>query len=162
LKDLKEKLQSKHKTKKIKVNKELELIEEPIEEVKKPIALVCAYGTLRENHSNWRWVLKEKSDMLGTFKTAPEYTMYGKGRGFPYVVTGGDTSIEYDLFAVYNESVLERIHSLEGCTGISGHASNWYDIIDIETPHGTGKMYVMHTAQGPLQSIITSGNWNDQ
>lgn len=131
-----------------------------INEERKDILLV-AYGTLRLFRSNYSNFLENKSEFLGTFKSEPRYTMYGKQRHFPIVVDDGNTSIEYDVFRIQQDTILEKIHKLEGCTGYPGHPDNWYDIVEIETPVGTAYMYVMHGhPQG--EEIIKSGNWNNK
>lgn len=141
---------------------EKEQIERMLEVVEPPVlGLVAAYGTLRNGHGNWRWHLQGNSTFLGTYKTEPRYTMYGKGAGFPVVVDKGDTAIEYDVFAVHKASALKSVDSLEGCNHPQGHPSNWYDFEMIDTPHGKAKMYVMHT-EGSRSNVIESGNWNDQ
>lgn len=125
----------------------------------KPVALIATYGTLRNNEGNWRYLLKGKSDLLGTYKTEAAYTMYGKRSGYPVVVDKGNTEIEYDLFAVYEEEVLKDVDSLEGCHYPPNHPNNhFYDCTFIETPHGKAKMYIMHNEMNE-DSIIHSGNW---
>ncbi len=129
--------------------------------VSKKKTLLAVYGTLRLGKSNWSRYLRDRSEHLGTFKTEPAFTMYGKGAGFPVVVDEGDTSIEYDLFSVEDEDVVRRINNLEGCTGIPGDKNNWYDITSINTPKGEASMYIMHVGRNE-GSIIESGNWNNQ
>lgn len=127
-----------------------------------PSALVCVYGTLRRGNGNYRSLLEGKGEYLGTFRSDPAYTMYGRRAGFPVVVDKGDTSIEYEVFKVTDRNVLENLHSLEGCSGIPGNERNWYDISPITTPVGEGWMYVMHESNRSADSIIESGNWNDK
>lgn len=125
-----------------------------------PSVLICVYGTLRTGQGNWSWCLKDKAEYLGTFKSEPKFTMYGKHSGFPSLVPSGNTSIEYEVFKVTNKDVLKSLHGLEGCNGISGHPSNrFYDIQPMSTPVGEGWIYVRHNYDGGENSIITSGNW---
>jgi gamma-glutamylcyclotransferase (GGCT)/AIG2-like uncharacterized protein YtfP len=124
-----------------------------------PSVLVCCYGTLRVGHGNYRSLLKGVSKFLGTYKTEPAFTMYGKTAGFPIVQPKGSTAIEYDLFEVDDDTVLQRLHRLEGCTGIIGHERNWYDLMEISTPKGKAYMYVQDRDRSE-ESIIESGNWN--
>lgn len=126
-----------------------------------PRVLLCVYGTLREGRGNWHHFLKNRSTHLGTFKTEPIFTMYGKRAGFPIVVDEGTTRIECDVFEVTNDATLQNIHQLEGCTGIPGHSRNWYDIMEIDTPFGKAYMYVQHEHLSQ-ESIIESGNWNNR
>jgi len=125
---------------------------------KNPFVLVCVYGTLRKGEGNHR-ILENNSELLGTYKSEPTFTMYGRRRGFPIVVPKGDTSIEYEVYKVTDPTTVKRLHSLEGCTGIPGHADNWYDIMPMETPHGKGYIYVHHTHKEDENSVIKTGNW---
>ena len=129
-----------------------------IDDVRKFI-LIAVYGTLRHGRGNWKAYLEHRAELLGTYRTEPKFTMFTTG-GFPIVTTYGDTSIEYEVFKVDSNYTLDRVHRLEGCTGIPGDSRNWYDIMPIETPHGTAYMYVQHDYQGMPDHIIKSGNWN--
>lgn len=126
-----------------------------------PEVLLAVYGTLRVGYGNYLRLLQNKSEYLGTTQTAPEYTMWGKNNGFPIVTRNGNTSIQCDIIKVRVGGVLDNIHSLEGCTGIPGHASNWYDIQPIETEYGTAYMYVQD-GEFPDMGKIHSGNWKNK
>lgn len=147
------------------MNNELAKIEGEQTE-RQPIALIAAYGTLRVGQGNWRYILKDRSTLLGTYKTEPKFTMYGRNSGFPVVVdrpfnenTPATTEIEYDLFAVYDKDVLESVDSLEGCHYPPNDVRNrFYDCTFIKTPHGEAKMYVMHQHRDN-GNIIKNGNW---
>lgn len=128
--------------------------------------LVCVYGTLRVNNGNWRHYLYNKSDHLGTFKTEPKFTIYGRGMGFPYVSDSGTTAVVCDVFGVYTKQSLEMIDSLEGCHYPAGDSRNtFYDCMEIETPYGSAKMYVIHEDKAKRldqSKIIQSGDWSDK
>lgn len=128
---------------------------------KKSKRYIAVYGTLRTGYGNWKRCLEGRSVYLGTFQTAPNYTMYTNG-GFPIVVDKGNTSITYELMEIEDKNTLERVHSLEGCSGIPGHEQNWYDIQRIDSKEHPDKeiyMYMMHEPQN--LRIIESGNFND-
>lgn len=120
--------------------------------------LACVYGTLRQGYGNWSRILKDNSTLLGTYQSDPQFTMYNTG-GFPIVIDQGDTAIEYEVYEITNRETVERMHRLEGCTGIPDHEQNWYDIQPIETPHGRAYMYIMHEEQN--LPVIESGNWKN-
>lgn len=119
-----------------------------------PEVLLACYGTLRLYEPNYNRLLKGCSEYLGTFETDPIFTMTTRG-GFPIVYSNGNTAITYDLFKIENNDVLQRIHSLEGCTGIPGDDRNWYDIVEI------GKNTYMYVQHGEFDKnlVIESGNW---
>ena len=126
-----------------------------------PKVYLAVYGTLKTGRGNWMRYLKDKSKVLGTFKTEPKFTMYTNG-GFPIVVDQGETAITYELVEVDNNNVLNSIHRLEGCTGIPKNDQNWYDIQKIDNQEHSDKeiyMYMMHTPQ--RLRIIESGNFDD-
>jgi hypothetical protein len=130
-----------------------------------PYRLIATYGTLRKTTTfgecgNYKGLLKDKSEFLGTIKSPAKYTLTGKGCGFPITVRNGNTAITLDIFKITNAEVLENVHRLEGCTGIPGHKNNWYDIELIETPFGEAAIYVMD-GQGK-SGIIESGDWSDR
>lgn len=141
---------------------EKELVQELIQiNDENPYVLLCAYGTLRDGKGNWSYLLKGNSELLGTFKTSPNFTMFGKNAGFPVLVDKGGTAIECDVFKISSNDVLKRVHSLEGCTGIPGHKDNWYDVQYIDTPYGKGIIYIQHDLERfNEEGIIKSGNWN--
>jgi len=123
------------------------------------VVLLCVYGTLLKDYGNWAYFLKNKSKFLGTFQTKPEFTMYNTG-GFPIVSPSGNTSIECDVFEIKQNSVLQRIHQLEGFRGIIGSPDNWYDVMPIETPYGQAYMYIQ---EGEHQlPIVKSGKWRSK
>jgi gamma-glutamylcyclotransferase (GGCT)/AIG2-like uncharacterized protein YtfP len=127
----------------------------------RPSILLAVYGTLRKNESNWAYLLKDKSKYLGTFRTEEKYRMYGRGAGFPIVSRkNGDKSIECDVFEITDNSVLQRIHQLEGCTGVTNHPKNWYNIVEQQTPFGVANIYVQDIEQDTEYEIPT-GNWKD-
>lgn len=136
------------------MNNRIEISEE------RPYVLVACYGTLRLGQGNWNHILKGNSEHLGTYSTSPEYTMYGRRSGFPVVGTHGSTAITYDLFKVTDNAVVNRLHRLEGSTGIPGDDRNWYDIQPISTEHGEAFIYVQHgrDAEGHGEEI-TTGDW---
>ena len=125
-----------------------------------PHVLVCVYGTLRAGQGNYNYLLKGKAECLGTFKSEPKFTMYGRRAGFPSLVPKGNTSIEYEVYKVTEQKVLSSLHSLEGCSGIPGDPSNrFYDIMPMETPVGSGWIYIRNDYDGGEDSIIKTGNW---
>lgn len=135
--------------------------EENAKPEKQSVLLAC-YGTLRLGHGNYSYLLSgDQSEHIGTTKTPAEYTMYGKRSGFPIVVDKGNTPIVVDIFRVTNETVLKRVHQLEGCTGVPGHKDNWYDIKEVETPLGKAWMYIQHKDFNP-ENVITSGDWENR
>lgn len=128
---------------------------------KNPKAYIAVYGTLRTGRGNWKGRLEGRSTCLGTFQTAPSYTMYTNG-GFPIVVDKGETPITYELMEIEDRNTLEGVHRLEGCSGIPGHEQNWYDIQRIHNDEHPDKeiyMYMMHEPQN--LRVIESGNFND-
>lgn len=126
-----------------------------------PEILLAVYGTLRVSYQNYDRFLKNKSVYLGTIRTAPKFTMWGKNMYFPIVTTNGDTSIECDIIKIRVNGVLQKIHDLEGCTGIPNHSKNWYNIMPMETEFGTAYMYVQE-GEFPEMGIISSGNWKNK
>lgn len=134
-------------------------MEEKIEITEKtPKVLIAVYGTLRMGEGNHR-LLEGRAKYLGTFKTLPKFTMYGKNSGFPIVTPSGKTPITYELFEVSDNNTLSRLHSLEGFSGFMNHPKNWYDVTPIDTPHGQAYMYIQDREFEGTQSIITTGDW---
>lgn len=126
------------------------------------VVRICTYGTLRKGCSNYRHFLEGQSIYLGTYKTKNQFTMLGRGCGFPIVVPKGDTSIEYDLFEISDNNVLKNIHRLEGFSGIKDSPSNWYNITEIHNKkYGKCWMYIQDNSITE-HLIIKSGNWFKQ
>jgi gamma-glutamylcyclotransferase (GGCT)/AIG2-like uncharacterized protein YtfP len=125
--------------------------------------LYAVYGTLRKGHGNYRWCLQGKSEFLGEIKTPAQFTMVGKGAGFPYVLPLGDTPIVVEIYRVTDKQVIQSINSLEGYTGQRGHSSNWYNTCDVDTPWGLANMFINESIKNPDPSrIIETGDWNNQ
>lgn len=128
-----------------------------------PVIKIGVYGTLRVDENNWRHLLKDKSKYLGTYRTEPKFTMVGRHCGFPITFTGGETSIEYDLFEVTDNKVLNSLHNLEGCTGIENDENGWYKLIRLKNEeHGDFFIYLQHGYGGAEDRVIKSGNWKDK
>lgn len=125
--------------------------------------LICVYGTLRMGQRNYYGRLdRHDVESLGTYKTKPEFTLYGKNAGFPILVNKGNTSVTYELYSINDKVTMQKINSLEGCTGIPGDPNNWYDLMSIETPKGEAYIYIQNKYKGHKESIITSGDWLNQ
>lgn len=128
----------------------------------KPV-LTGVYGTLRVGQRNHYGRLDQPGvKFIGTTKTEPTFTMYGKGQGFPVVKRSGETSLTLEVYEVSNPQVMQRLNSLEGCTGITGDPKNWYDIVPIQTEFGEAMIYVQDNYNGNPNSIIKSGDWLDR
>lgn len=124
-----------------------------------PHVLIAVYGTLRRGQGNYNAILRDtKSEYLGTHRSEPKYTMFGRRAGFP-VVTNGKSPITYELFKVTEQEVVNNLHSLESCTGIPGDAKSWYDIVPINTPAGMAWMYLQHNFDHGPHSVIPTGDW---
>lgn len=128
---------------------------------KTPAVRIGAYGTLRLNRSNYKYLLHDQPGVkfIGTTKTEPLFTMYGKNSGFP-IVSKGTTPIEVDVFEITDQRVLERVHRLEGFTGVINHPRNWYDIKEVQTKDlGPIYIYYQENYQGHPNNIIETGIW---
>lgn len=123
-----------------------------------PVVRVCVYGTLRRGEGN-HYLLDGKAEYLGTFTSEPEFTMWGRRAGFPILSDNGTTAITYEVWAITNPTVLDRLHALEGCTGIPGDVDNWYDIVAMKTPVGNAWIYLQHNYTSGFVGPISSGDW---
>jgi gamma-glutamylcyclotransferase (GGCT)/AIG2-like uncharacterized protein YtfP len=118
--------------------------------------LFCVYGTLKAKYGNNRLLKADGVSFKGTFVTEPKFTMVSCG-GFPAVHCEGNTSIECELYEVTNPEVIHRVYSLEGYSGKQGAPNNWYDVEEIDTPHGKASMFVFRDAI--KRPIVESGKW---
>ena len=124
--------------------------------------LVATYGTLRLNQGNWSYLLKDKSEWLGTYQTEPIFTMQGRHSGFPIVFRGGETRITYDLFRITDSRVLESCHRLEGSSGIVDDENGWYKLTRLyNEEYGESFMYTQIGIPSKA-SVIESGDWEDK
>ena len=113
--------------------------------------LVSVYGSLKKGYHNNR--VLGSSELVGSTKTSPEYTMYSLG-GFPGVVTGGDTSVYVEVYEVDNET-LTRLDVLEG-------APSFYKHHTIDTPFGESLMYVLADPEEYEDYVkIDNGFWEN-
>jgi len=125
-----------------------------------PYVLIAVYGTLRKDNRN-HYILDNKSELLGTTKTEPKFSMFGKRTTFPIVTPNGNTAIEVEVYKIRNNAVLQRLHKLEGFTGEPGHKDNWYEIMEIETEYGPAYMYIQDDIFDE-EGLVKSGNWNNR
>lgn len=126
-----------------------------------PFIILLCYGTLLKGFSNYSYYLENRSEYLGTFKTEPIFTMFGRNWNFPIVTTYGDTAIHCDVFKIRSSAVLERIHALEGCSGIPNNPTDMYNIQEMETPYGKAYIYVQDKPYS-IEEKIYSGNWRNR
>lgn len=117
--------------------------------------IFAVYGTLKRGYGNNH--LLRNAKFIGEHTTEPNYTMYGKGCGFPIVGTHGNTAIKCELFETTDPETVRMVDSLEGFRGVKGSPNNWYDRITINTKHGPAEMYVMHNERN--SPIVESGEW---
>ena len=73
--------------------------------------LVAVYGTLRRGQHNH--AVLGASCFVGLAKTAPRYTLFDLGVGFPGMVEGGESSVVVELYEV-DAATLARLDRLEG------------------------------------------------
>jgi len=118
---------------------------------KNPYVLLCAYGSLRLNQTNWRRFLENKSKYLGTIITEPNYEMYNLGL-FP-IICPGKTSIVCDVIKISSQRILESILKLESC-------SNENELNYIDTEFGRAIIFVQKDYKPTQNNLIKSGNWN--
>ncbi len=145
---------------KTELEKEIPITSKRVEITKEnPSVLIATYGTLRLNEGNYRRILHGKSEYLGTFTSTPSYTMYGRRSPFPVVVDSGNGTIVYEVHRVSDPEILEKLHSLEGCSGIPDNTNDWYSIAPIKTPVGDAWIYVHKTYKADSSSIIKTGDW---
>lgn len=111
---------------------------------------VFVYGSLKEGFGNYPYHLSN-AVKLGTFFTAPEYTMYSLG-GFPAVCLGGDTSIYGEVFRVTEEE-------MEGLDRLEGFPS-FYNRKLINTPWGKAWMYYIEELTGDHDKVC-DGVWRE-
>ena len=111
---------------------------------------VFVYGTLKRNHGNWRYYLKNNSTYLGEYETDPNFTLISLG-AFPGVLLHGNNSIKGELFEV-SDVQFSRIDRLEGYP-------SFYNRIEIETPHGPSWMYYLDREQYESYPEVESGEW---
>lgn len=125
---------------------------------KRQSAIFAVYGTLKAAYGNHR--LLRTAESLGTFKTEPVYTLFDGG--FPIVEREGSTSIHCELYKTEDPAVIQNVFGLEGCSSqTKGNPNNWYDIDEIDTPHGKAIIFVMDKGISQRSRIVKSGNWEE-
>lgn len=121
--------------------------------------LFAVYGTLKAAYGNHR--LLRTATPKGEFQTEPVYTLFDGG--FPIVERGGTTSIHCELYYTDDQEVIRNVFGLEGCSSqTKGNPNNWYDIDEIDTPHGKAVIFVMDKGRGDRTRIVESGNWTSK
>jgi len=116
--------------------------------------LIAVYGSLLSSlHNNY---ILEDSKLLGSFKSKPEFSLYGLG-GYPGLKTDGNTSVLMEVYEV-NDKVAQRVDNLEGYS--SNRPATFYDKIPIKTPFGEASVYI-YVNDIPEERLVESGNWKD-
>ena len=120
--------------------------------------LVGVYGSLRKGLHNHR--LLDKSTLVGTFQTLPEYTMYDLG-SYPAIIPKGNTSIFIEVYSI-TETVLENLDELEGYHSFNS-LNNHYNRRKIESPYGPMYIYFYNDLLNYIQKnkVVESGDWKD-
>jgi len=122
-----------------------------MEETKKH--LVAVYGSLRKGLGNHH-VIKD-GELLGEFKTKPEYSLYSLG-GFPGLKQEGETSVVMEVYKV-DDSTLKRVNRLEGYDPNS-EDNSFYDRVSIDTPYGEAYTFIfVPSIEG--RPFVKSGDW---
>lgn len=117
---------------------------------------VFVYGTLKEGHGNWSYLLdNDRCTKLGRCVVTGPYSMYSMGF-FPAVVEvdgAEDAEMVGEVFVV-DEDTLDALDCLEG-------HPNWYERKQVDTPWKKAWMYVMPMKETyGDDSIIESGCWS--
>lgn len=112
--------------------------------------LIFVYGTLKTNHGNWDYFLKDKSEYVGKYTTNPEYQMVCLG-GFPGVLLHGNISIKGELFRV-DDATMRSVDGLEGFP-------TFYNRKQIETPEGLAWMYYLEGERYRSYQQVENGDW---
>lgn len=124
--------------------------------------LYAVYGTLRKGWGNHRLLDNDRTEFLGEIRTAPMFTLYGKGRGVPYVAENGTTAVTVEVYRTRDERVIRNVNGLEGYSGVRGDNNGWgYDTCDIETEWGLANMFVINREGNPA-SVIETGDFKKQ
>jgi gamma-glutamylcyclotransferase (GGCT)/AIG2-like uncharacterized protein YtfP len=113
--------------------------------------IVAVYGSLREGFGNHR--ILEGSEKLGTH-WVPGYEMFSLG-AYPGV-RKGNTHVFTEVYTV-DKPTMERLDMLEGFRGEG--ESNFYDRVEVDTPHGTAYMYTLEDEVYKQSEPVDSGNW---
>lgn len=132
-----------------------EVKQHPVNWKLKKEVLFLVYGTLKQKEGNNR-VLGE-SEYLGNFTTKPEYILYDGG--FPFVERGGNTAIQCEIFKATTPRDIASVFQLEGCSGIQGHETNWYDFDICDTPYGEAIIFCANKGVSGRTHKIESGLW---
>ena len=113
--------------------------------------IVAVYGTLRAGQHNHGAL--GASCFVRQAKTAPRYTLYDLGVGFPGMVEGGESSVVVELYDV-DAATLARLDGLEGIDhGLYERAA----IELADGSHVTG--YLLGAGWRGEKRPIESGDW---
>ena len=113
---------------------------------------IFVYGTLkRGRHNN---SVLGPSKFLGVYLTERRFTMYD-GRGFPYVVPEGSTTIVGEVYEV-DDKVLERLDWLEGV------GANHYKRIETKVFSDTEELWAWIYVASPDTAIYVKDTYKPQ
>jgi len=117
------------------------------------------YGTLKKGKHNNR--VMGRAAFLGEAKTEPVYTLFDGN--YPIVERGGETAVVGEVFETEDESTINGIFSLEGCSREQHNPKSWYDYDKIETPFGEAVIFVMNKDKSGRGQhlVLNSGEWTD-
>jgi gamma-glutamylcyclotransferase (GGCT)/AIG2-like uncharacterized protein YtfP len=115
--------------------------------------LVAVYGSLRQGLGNHR--ILGASKLVGTTLTPPDWELFSLG-GFPGIRKGSNRVV-VEVYHVTEESVADRLDSLEGYRG-PDHPHNFYGKEVVKTEAGDAEIYTL--LKGHEESpIVESGDW---
>ena len=118
--------------------------------------LVAVYGTLRRGEGLHRMIASCRC--LGTFRTAPTYSLYSLG-GCPGLREGGSTAVTVEVYEIADRSLLEQLDHVEGAYDRKPVAlAERADVDDYrKIPDGV-EVYV-YKRQPEVGRLIESGDW---
>jgi len=111
---------------------------------------IIVYGSLRQNHGNWRNIINQEP--LSTEVINIPFAMISMG-GFPGLIpseTNHDITVEvYEV----SDAVYRRVEQLEGFP-------NFYQKAIVPTSLGEYEIYVLEDKRYQTDDILEHGDWN--
>lgn len=118
---------------------------------------VAVYGSLLSGLGNHPVLSSRRAKLLGTDKTASEYTMHSFG-AYPAITEGGSTSITIEVYEVDDEC-LQACNRLEGFRG-EDNPGNFYNRKVIKTRFGNAYIYYLNEVRSS-SPVVEDGDWRN-